>query len=747
MIAKIILNESNKVLSKDNTFWVQGSAGNNIYLYIEDESVALVELTVIKPGGKLSTQTVKFLAGFDEEGIPMWYAPDDIPATLFDFTIYTGTTATAMFSFKLHSQTDLLDFKYKLTVDVPFTIQKSGSVTTANEEDNDTQQWRAIGRNSNGIIGVNQDLDDHIADDSREVHDIGSKLDALTIQVTSSANAYTDEEIAELDTELKDFINSEDAKILDGTDPFTKITINDTTSSAEITYNGTDIVAAYRGINHELGKNLFTEVEPVSGITFTDGMVVQYAGSVGLSGRKFGKPAVPAEINAKPELLLGVVTAVTNEGNAIVNYYGEVNGINTSAYTLGDPVYFASASGSNGQFTKTIPTAPNAIIQLGIISRVHLTQGTLDIRMDIHENLRQSSDVYSPTINDKNILSWNSSNGRFENYDLDLKADLSYVDDPTTGKADLVGGLVPSYQLPSYVDDVIEVATYAALPATGETSKLYIVVADETSSGNHSTYRWTGTVYVKVHDQMSAAEIKTLYESNADTNEYTDAEKTKLSYVPANFNTTIANYYTKAQTDALLNNLKAIYGWQDEVIATLTSDANTIAKTSIDAHDLILLQYMDDDVNKVFTETFKPSILASGDAVELVSGVTISHDGTTYTASGMTSDDTLTIIGIKMDSENAASIAFDDTDTSITAANVQEALELLAARTPLDTPIAALNNLSLREIFEESSILNSEQLVTNGDFSNGTTGWMSLPDLGVLQMVYIHLKLQQVLVV
>ena len=202
MIAKIILNESNKVLSKDNTFWVQGSAGNNIYLYIEDESVALVELTVIKPGGKLSTQTVKFLAGFDEEGIPMWYAPDDIPASLFDFTIYTGTTATAMFSFKLHSQTDLLDFKYKLTVDVPFTIQKSGSVTTANEEDNDTQQWRAIGRNSNGIIDVNQDLDDHIADTARTTHGMDVHLDALGFDLTTALELYSDTNREELDQDI-----------------------------------------------------------------------------------------------------------------------------------------------------------------------------------------------------------------------------------------------------------------------------------------------------------------------------------------------------------------------------------------------------------------------------------------------------------------------------------------------------------------------------------------------------------------
>jgi hypothetical protein len=49
---------------------------------------------------------------------------------------------------------------------------------------------------------------------------------------------------------------------------------------------------------------------------------------------------------------------------------------------------------------------------------------------------------------------------------------------------------IPSGQLPSYVDDVIEVATFAALPVTGETGKIYV-----TLDTNYS-YRWSGSTYV-----------------------------------------------------------------------------------------------------------------------------------------------------------------------------------------------------------------------------------------------------------
>ena len=86
-------------------------------------------------------------------------------------------------------------------------------------------------------------------------------------------------------------------------------------------------------------------------------------------------------------------------------------------------------------------------------------------------------------------------------------------------------GKVPSEQLPSYVDDVLEVDTYADLPVEGETGKIYVVVADETSDGDTSSYRWTGTVYAMVSNTLNAADVKALYEANADTNAYTDSEK------------------------------------------------------------------------------------------------------------------------------------------------------------------------------------------------------------------------------
>ena len=53
-------------------------------------------------------------------------------------------------------------------------------------------------------------------------------------------------------------------------------------------------------------------------------------------------------------------------------------------------------------------------------------------------------------------------------------------------------GKVPTAQLPSYVDDVLEYASLSGFPATGETGKIYVAL------DTNKTYRWSGSAYVEI---------------------------------------------------------------------------------------------------------------------------------------------------------------------------------------------------------------------------------------------------------
>ena len=61
-------------------------------------------------------------------------------------------------------------------------------------------------------------------------------------------------------------------------------------------------------------------------------------------------------------------------------------------------------------------------------------------------------------------------------------------------------GKVPTLQLPSFVDDIIEAASSAALPVTGETGKLYITIDDGL------VHRWNGSAYVVIAAQPSTTD-------------------------------------------------------------------------------------------------------------------------------------------------------------------------------------------------------------------------------------------------
>lgn len=61
-------------------------------------------------------------------------------------------------------------------------------------------------------------------------------------------------------------------------------------------------------------------------------------------------------------------------------------------------------------------------------------------------------------------------------------------------------GKVPSSQLPSYVDDVLEYDKKASFPATGEAGKIYV------DKATNLTYRWSGTAYVEISPSIALGE-------------------------------------------------------------------------------------------------------------------------------------------------------------------------------------------------------------------------------------------------
>ncbi len=75
---------------------------------------------------------------------------------------------------------------------------------------------------------------------------------------------------------------------------------------------------------------------------------------------------------------------------------------------------------------------------------------------------------------------------------INSKADAMATSQSLALKADLISGLIPASQLPSYVDDVLNFPDLVSFPSLGEDGKIYI------AEDVNKTYRWGGSSYVEL---------------------------------------------------------------------------------------------------------------------------------------------------------------------------------------------------------------------------------------------------------
>ena len=357
---------------------------------------------------------------------------------------------------------------------------------------------------------------------------------------------------------------------------------------------------------------------------------------------------------------------------------------------------------------------------------------------------------------------------------------------------------VPSAYIPNSFDDVLEFATYAALTAyaTPTTSKLYVVIADETSGGNHSTYRYSGSIYVRVSDEMSASEIKVLYESNADTNAYSDVEKGKVATAHAHSQvangtnphaTTFANIVGKPTTIAgfgitdaydkdYIDNLTDYNGWQ-QTLLTLTPLANTdtISRLDLVSKDRVMFVCKNTNTGEIDTDELVGDLIVDGTKFVFFDNANVNFTvtNTVCTFNDSVGDYELYIYAFEVAPQEAVNIGYDNSTSGLVATEVQSAIDELddrldTAEDDIDTLESDVEDLKSQDVLIEKRLdsveeltrkqssdvasasdteiislgkdvaetplrvqldgllLDAPQLVTNGDFSNGTTGWNTI---------------------
>lgn len=137
-------------------------------------------------------------------------------------------------------------------------------------------------------------------------------------------------------------------------------------------------------------------------------------------------------------------------------------------------------------------------------------------------------------------------------------------------------GLVPSSQLPSYVDDVLEFDSKDKFPATGEDGKIYVDKSD------NKTYRYTGSGYLWINSAVATADEAVKAHKDADGNIITDTyeKKTDVAASLATKQDKLTIDSTFSETSDNVATSKGIAAYVKNSISNAKIDPSQIAELS-----------------------------------------------------------------------------------------------------------------------------------------------------------------------
>ena len=130
-------------------------------------------------------------------------------------------------------------------------------------------------------------------------------------------------------------------------------------------------------------------------------------------------------------------------------------------------------------------------------------------------------------------------------------------------------GKVPSSQLPSYVDDVVEYSSTSAFPTTGQSGKIYV------DTSTNKTYRWGGSAYVEISASLALGETSsTAYYGDKGKIAY---DHSQSPHAPVDAQKNVQSDWTATSGDAFIKNKPSL-----ATVATSGAYSDLTGKPTVD---------------------------------------------------------------------------------------------------------------------------------------------------------------------
>lgn len=289
-------------------------------------------------------------------------------------------------------------------------------------------------------------------------------------------------------------------------------------------------------------------------------------------------------------------------------------------------------------------------------------------------------------------------NGKALSSNITLAAsDVGAIATTAKGVANGVAGLdangkVPSSQLPSYVDDILEFSSIDDFPTTGETGKIYLDLRTDLA------WRWSGSAYVEISPSLALGT----------TSETAFAGDKGLA----------------AYTHAVTN--KGVAKSSDLYKITTNSEGHVIAATAAVKADITKLGIPAQDTTYSVATQSAAGLMSAADKAKL-DGVATNANNYTYTLPNASSS---TLGGVKIGSN----ITVSSGTISLSKANVVAALGYTPPTTDTNTTYSAGTGISISNTtITNSGVRSISSGSTDGTISvntNGTTTNVAVTGLG-----------------